>query len=160
MENISKVFVMIPARAGVKGLNQNLALINGEPMISYSINAAVDSKVFDKIIINSDDDRYFSIANELGVDFYKRPKQLGSSNTKSDEVIYDFIDKHQNANVVVWVNPIAPFQNGKEIKKIVNYFINEKLDSLITTEAKRSHCNFKGNPINYIDSEPFQKHKI
>ena len=158
MNNKSKVFAMIPARAGSERLkSKNLSLINGEPMISYSINAAKDSKVFDKIIINSDDDKYFSIANEFGVEFYKRPKQLGSSNTRSDEVIYDFIEKHQNANIVVWVNPIAPFQNGQEIKKIVNYFVNKKLDSLITTEEKKSHCNFNSKPINYVYSEPFQK---
>ena len=154
----NKIYAMIPARAGSERLkSKNLSLINGKPMISYSIIAAKDSKVFDKIIVNSDDEKYFSISNELGVDFYKRAKRLGSPNTKSDEVIYDFIDGHKDADIVVWVNPIAPFQNGQEINKIVNYFVDEKLDSLISTEEKKLHCNFNKKPINYSINEPFQK---
>ena len=82
MENISKVFAMIPARANLK--SKNLALINGEPMISYSINAAVDSNLFDKIIINSDDDEdIFQLLTNKVVDIYKRPNNLVKQTKKA-----------------------------------------------------------------------------
>ena len=65
-----KIYAMIPARLGSTRLKmKNLALIDGKPMISYAINAAVKSGVFDKIIVNSESNIYSSIANRYKVDF-------------------------------------------------------------------------------------------
>ena len=88
---------MIPARIGSTRLKmKNLALINGKPLIYYSINAAQKAAIFDKIVINSDSSIFHSIADTYGVDFYKRPKHLGSSTTKSDDVVLDFIKEYQS----------------------------------------------------------------
>ena len=83
---------MIPARIGSTRLKmKNLALINGKPMIYYAIQAAKDSNIFDKIIINSDSEIFSEIAERYGVEFYLRPKRLGGSEIKSDDVVFDFI---------------------------------------------------------------------
>jgi CMP-N-acetylneuraminic acid synthetase len=131
---------MIPARIGSTRLKmKNLALINGKPLIYYAIQAAKESGVFDKIVLNSENQIFDSIANEYNVEFYRRPERLGSSETKSDEVIADFINKHKDIDIVAWVNPIAPFQTGDEINRVVKYFIDNNLDSLITVEEKNVH---------------------
>jgi len=141
---------MIPARYGSTRLKlKNLALIAGKPMISYAITAAKESGVFDRIFVNSESEIFKKIANRYNVEFYQRPEELGSSTTKSNSVITDFIKKHPEANVVAWVNPIAPFQTGKEIVKIFDYFFDNNLDSLITSEDKKVHCNFLKKPVNY-----------
>jgi len=55
----SKVYAMISTRAGSTRLKmKNLALINDKPMISYAINTAKDSGIFDKIIVNSENDNF------------------------------------------------------------------------------------------------------
>ena len=145
-----KIYAMIPARFGSTRLKmKNLALIDGRPMISYVINAAKDSGIFDKIIINSDHDIFKSIAVRYNVDFYHRPENLGSSSAKSDSVVADFMEVFPDADIVVWVNSIAPFQTGDEISRVVNYFINNKLDSLITVEDQQVHCNYKNQAVNY-----------
>jgi len=149
MKNL-KVYAMIPARFGSTRLKmKNLALIDGKPMISYAINAAVKSGVFDKIIVNSESNIYSSIANRYKVDFYHRPKTLGSSVAKSDAVVADFMHSYPEADIVAWVNPIAPFQTQQELSEIISYFLKNKLDSLITVGELQVHCNYKGNPINY-----------
>jgi CMP-N-acetylneuraminic acid synthetase len=148
--NKLKIYAMIPARFGSTRLKmKNLALIDGRPMISYVVNAAQDSGIFDKIIINSDHDVFKSIAVRYNVDFYHRPENLGSSSAKSDSVVADFMEVFPDADIVVWVNSIAPFQTGEEISKVVDYFINNKLDSLITVEDQQVHCNFKNQAVNY-----------
>ena len=74
MDNI-KIFAMIPARAGSTRLKmKNLALINGKPMISYAINAAKNSSIFEKIIVNSENENFALIAEEFGVEFYHETK--------------------------------------------------------------------------------------
>jgi len=145
-----KIYAMIPARVGSTRLAvKNLALIDGSPMIYYAINSTKESGVFDKIIINSDHTLFSEIATRYNVEFYLRPKELGSSDTKSDDVVFNFINSFKDADYLAWVNPIAPFQTSTEIKNAVNYFINNNLDSLITTEEKQVHCIFDNKPVNF-----------
>jgi len=151
-----KVYAMVPARFGSTRLKmKNLALIDGKPMISYVINSAKDSGVFEKIIVNSEHKIYGDIANRYNVDFYHRPENLGSSIAKSDSVVANFMNAYPEADVVAWVNPIAPFQTSKEICDVITYFIDNKLDSLITVEDKQVHCNYKDQAINYDKDELF-----
>jgi len=147
---------MIPARIGSSRLKKkNLALLNGKPLISYSINAAIESRVFSKIVLNADDHIFKKIAERYGIDFYLRPEPLGSSETKSDEVVADFMKKFNNFDVLVWVNPIDPFTTAKEIREVVDLFHREDLDSLITSEIKQVHARYKNLPLNYDEKEMF-----
>ena len=148
---------MIPARIGSQRLKyKNLAMINNHPLIGYSIMAAKKSKIFDKIIINSDSMIFKKIAQQYKVGFYLRPKNLGSAQTKSDNVVKDFL-LNNSSDLLVWVNPIAPLQKSSEIKDIVNYFIKNKLNSLITVSDRQVHCLYKNNPVNFNTSEKFKK---
>jgi len=144
------IYAMIPARFGSTRLKmKNLALINGNPMISYAIDAAQKSGVFDKVVLNSENDIFSDIADRYNVEFYHRPTDLGSSQAKSDSVVADFMQSFPDADIVAWVNPISPFQTSDEISKIIHYFLERKLDSLITVENKQVHCNYKDEPVNY-----------
>ena len=149
------IIAMIPARIGSTRLPmKNLALIDGEPMISYAIKAARDSGVFDRVIVNGDSRIFAGIAERYGVEFYLRPEELGSSTTKSDQVVYDFIEKNQ-ADIVCWVNPTSPLQTAGEIKEVVGHFQKNKLDTLITVTSRQVHANFDGKPLNYRIDELF-----
>ena len=151
-----KVYAMIPARFGSTRLKmKNLALIDGKPMISYAIDSAKKSGIFDKVIVNSEHNIFSAIANRYKVDFYLRPENLGSSVAKSDAVVADFMQFYPEADIVAWVNPIAPFQSFQEISKIISHFLKHKLDSLITVEEMQVHCNYMGDSINYDKDELF-----
>lgn len=151
-----KIVAMIPARLGSTRLKmKNLALLNGRPMISYAINAAKESGVFDKVIVNSENDVFSLIADRYGCDFYLRPLDLGSSTTKSDSVVADFMDSHPEADIVVWVNSISPLQTSDDIRNTVEYFLERNLDSLITVENKQVHCLYNNEPVNYQKDSVF-----
>ena len=63
MKNIA----IIPARSGSKGLiDKNIRLMNGKPLIWYSINVAIESNCFDEVMVSTDSDRYAEIAKECG----------------------------------------------------------------------------------------------
>ncbi|MEW6428687.1 MAG: acylneuraminate cytidylyltransferase family protein [Thermodesulfobacteriota bacterium] len=155
MEGKTRVIAMIPARIGSTRLPmKNLALIAGEPMIGHAIRAAQESGVFDRIVVNSDAPLFAEIAGRYGVEFYLRPAELGSSATKSDDVVGDFMEKHP-AETVCWVNPTSPLQTGAEIKAVVDHFGREGLDTLITVAEAQVHANFRGRPLNYRTGELF-----
>ena len=152
-----KIIAMIPARIGSQRLKKkNLALINKKPLIEYVIQSAKKSRIFDKIYINSDDQIFKKIALKNNINFYLRNKKFGSSNTKSDDVVYDFLINNK-CDIVVWVNPIAPLQKSQEIKEVVNYFINKKLNSLITTNQLKNHAIYQKKPLNFKNKEKFAK---
>jgi CMP-N-acetylneuraminic acid synthetase len=152
-----EIIAMIPARIGSTRLpKKNLALLSGRPLIYYALAAAKDSGIFDRIILNSDSPIFNKIAERYNVEFYHRPDHLGSSEAKSDNVIYDFMKKHPG-DILVWVNPTSPLQTGYEIKEIVDYFVTEKFDSLITVKNENVHCLVEGKPLNFDPNELFAR---
>ncbi len=153
-----KIYAMIPARIGSQRLKyKNLSLLNKKPLISYVIENSIKSKMFDKIILNSDHKIFKKIADKYNIDFYLRPKKIGSSNTKSDDVVYDFIKKYPEVDLITWVNSVSPFQTSSEIKKVVKFFIKNNYDSLITVEEKNVHGIYKDKPINFKKNKKFSK---
>ena len=94
------------------------------------------------------------MADRYGVEFYRRPASLGSSTTKSDDVVMDFIGSHPCLRVA-WVNPTSPLQTGREIKAVIDHFVDEDLDSLITVAEEQVHCVFNGRPVNFDPDEQF-----
>ena len=152
-----KIIAMIPARIGSQRLKfKNLALLNNKPLISYAIEKAKKSRIFDDIYINSDHTIFEKIAKRYKIKFYLRNKSLGKSNTTSDQVVFDFL-KNNKCDYLVWVNPIAPLQEINDIKKSVKYLINHKINSLITVTNKKVHYLLKNKPINFDINKKFDK---
>lgn len=140
---------MIPGRIGSTRLKmKNLALLGGKPLMSHVIEAAKAAGVFDRVIVNADHPIFEEIAAQCGAEFYLRPSALGSSTTKSDHVVYDFMQKHP-AESVAWVNPTSPLQTGEEIRTVVEYFRVHHLDSLITVKEEHVHGLVNGRPVNF-----------
>lgn len=86
---MKKCIAIIPARGGSKRIpRKNIKDFCGKPMIAYSIEAALRSKLFDKIIVSTDDDEIATIAKEYGAEVpFLRPKELSDDFTASKEVI-------------------------------------------------------------------------
>jgi CMP-N-acetylneuraminic acid synthetase len=158
MTKNKKIVAMIPARIGSERLKKkNLALVDNKPLIFYSINAAIKSKIFDEIYINSDDLIFEDIAKRYKVNFYLRPKHLGSSEARSDDVIFDFLQSFNDVEILVWVNSISPLLNSFDISKCINFFKKKKLDSLILSNTYQVHSYFKDKPINFSKKGLFSK---
>ena len=65
----NRFVAIIPARSGSKGLkDKNIKLLNGKPMIAYTIEGAIKSKIFDDIIVSTDSEIYAEIAERYGAE--------------------------------------------------------------------------------------------
>tara|TARA_B100001057_G_C22775988_1_gene921584 strand:- start:789 stop:1496 length:708 start_codon:yes stop_codon:yes gene_type:complete len=152
-----KIICMIPVRIGSTRLKlKNLALVNGKPLVYYSIKSAKDSLIFDNIFVNSDDILLKKITDRYNIDFYKRPKKLGGNNIKSDEVVANFLYKN-NCDILVWVNSIAPLQKSQEISEIVKYFSSSNYDSLYTVIDRKVHAILNNKSLNFNKKVKFQQ---
>jgi pseudaminic acid cytidylyltransferase len=80
---------IIPARGGSKRIpRKNIKLFYGKPMIAWSIEAALKAKIFDHIIVSTDDIEIAQVAKECGAEVpFMRPKELSDDYTGTIEVI-------------------------------------------------------------------------
>ena len=116
------IVAMIPARHGSQRLKlKNLVNLGGKPLINHVIESAKKSKIFDRIVVNSDSKIFSKVAKNNNIEFYLRPKMLGKSLTRSDDVVFDFCKKYKS-DIIVWLNPICPFQPAQEIREVINFF--------------------------------------
>lgn len=85
----NKAIAIIPARGGSKRIpRKNIKDFQGKPLIAYSIEAAISSKLFDKIIVSTDDEEIATIAKQYGADVpFIRPKELADDFSGTDDVI-------------------------------------------------------------------------
>ncbi len=156
-ERRERVIAMIPARLGSERLRyKNLRLLAGKPVIAYAIEAAKGAGVFERVVVNSDGGPLAEIAERYGAEFLHREAKLADSQVKSDDVVADFM-KRVPGDALAWVNPIAPLQTAEEVRDVVNHFLAEGLDSLITVEDKQVHCLYEGRPVNFSYEGLFAK---
>lgn len=90
----TKAVAIIPARGGSKRIpKKNIKDFFGKPLIAYSIEAAKESKLFDKIIVSTDDEEIAKIAKEYGAEVpFIRPKELSDDFTGTGDVVKHAIE--------------------------------------------------------------------
>ncbi len=86
---MAKVVAVIPARGGSKRIpRKNIKNFHGKPLIAYSIEVALNSKLFNKVVVSTDDEEIASIAKSYGADVpFIRPKELSDDFTGTEDVV-------------------------------------------------------------------------
>lgn len=122
---------IIPARSGSKRIkNKNIIDFHGKPIIFYSINAAIRSKLFDKIIVSTDSVKISKIAIKFGCETpFIRPNYLSGDKVPTIKVIKHAINFFKKSNIVFknicCIYPSAPLITVDLLKKGFN-LINDK----------------------------------
>lgn len=128
-----KILAVIPARAGSKGIpNKNIRIVNGHPLIYYSINNAINSKYITDIIVTTDSYDVKIIAKQMGVNVRWRDERLCADDVTLDAVIYDAIPKDAIFDYVVTIQPTSPTLKTDTLDSAIKYAIEEKTDTLIS----------------------------
>jgi N-acylneuraminate cytidylyltransferase len=114
---------IIPARIGSKRIpKKNIKIFHGKPMIAYSIQAALKTKLFNSIIVSTDSMELANIAITYGAEVpFIRPAELSDDFTGTDAVILHalnyLIDHGADIQYVCCIYATAPFINSAYIKK-------------------------------------------
>jgi len=146
---MNKTIAMIPVRLGSKRIkNKNLRLLDGKPLISYIIEAAIQSDIFDEIYINSESDIFKKLADELGVKFYKRPMKLSTDAATNDQFALDFINNNP-CDILIQLLATSPFLTPNEIKGFVKEMDYKNYETLIAVNSIQIECVYDNKPINF-----------
>ena len=114
---------IIPARGGSKRIpRKNIKDFCGKPIIAYSIETAIKSGLFDKVIVSTDDEEIAEVARSYGAEVpFMRPKELADDYSTTTDVIQHaisrFIDAGLKINNVCCIYATAPFIQSKYLKK-------------------------------------------
>jgi|TARA_B110000495_G_C23004145_1_gene592981 CMP-N-acetylneuraminic acid synthetase len=122
----------IGARGGSKGVpRKNIRLLAGKPLIAHTIESALDSQIFSKIIVSTEDLEIAKIAKKYGADVpFMRPKKLATDTADMYEVIIHAIKKMKklgyDLNILVNRDCTVPFIKNEDIKKSIELLKRKK----------------------------------
>ena len=131
-----KHLAIIPARGGSKGLkDKNIARLRGKPLISYTIQAAIESQVFDKIIVSTDSKKIASMSK--GADILMRPKCYATDKVPIMPVILHALESYNEGyDTVTVLQPTSPLRTATHIKEAFKRFKQTKADSLLSVKEE------------------------
>jgi CMP-N,N'-diacetyllegionaminic acid synthase len=151
---MEKVIAMIPARAGSKRVpKKNIRLINGKPLISYIIEATLGSKRIDEVFVNTDDEIIKALVRSEfpSVKIYNRPEKFASDSATNDDFMFDFMS-NVKTNHVIQLLATSPFVTSEQIDLFIEKYLDNQLDTLISTKKNQIECLYNSKPINFDSS--------
>jgi len=139
---MSKAICIIPLRSKSKGIkNKNIKKILDIPLCMYVLSVAIKSKLFSKIIIASDSNKYFKIIkfyltklqlNQKNIFFFKRSKKSSTDYAKTEIVIDEILKQNKNYKYCYLLQATSPLLLKRDITRSFHTMIKNNLDSLFS----------------------------
>lgn len=132
-----KSIAIITARGGSKRIpRKNIKEFCGKPILAYSVEAAIQSGVFDTVMVSTDDREIADIAVKYGaeVPFFRSEKTADDFATTTDvlfEVLDEYEKRGEHYEVGCCIYPTAPFVTGGKLREGMEALTNSGADTLI-----------------------------
>lgn len=149
---------LILARGGSKGIpGKNIKLLNGKPLIAYTIEAAKKSKCVDEVFVTTDDNAIAEIAQKYGARILTRPGCLAQEDSQSSEVFLFALrqlrhEQNVHPETLVLLQPTSPFRTGEHIDRAMELFIKQNADGCIMSGCvdRKFHYYYDEEEESYI----------
>ena len=149
----------VSMRGGSQGVkNKNFKLINGKPLMYFTIKQAIKSRIFDHIVVSTDSKKILRIAKSYGAEgWFLRPKKLSLNSSQKIPVIRHALlqaEKFYNKKfeTIIDLDVTSPLRKTEDILKAYKFFIKQKANILITG------CKSKKNP--YFNMIEIKNNKV
>ena len=136
-----RTIAIITARGGSKRIpRKNIKPFLGKPILAYSIEAALQSGLFDVVMVSTDDEEIARIAKEYGaeVPFFRSEATANDFATTNDvllEVLEEYEKRGQQFDIACCLYPTAPFVTGNKLKDCMESLCSSDADTLIPVVA-------------------------
>jgi len=134
-----KRIAIITARSGSKGLpDKNIRPLAGIPLIAYTIKAALDSGMFDTVMVSTDSEEYARISREYGaeVPFLRSEATSGDTAGSWDvvrEVLRMYKELGKEFDQICLLQPTSPLRDGEDIRNAFAFMEEKKANNLIAS---------------------------
>jgi len=159
-----KKIAIIPARGGSKRIpRKNIRPFLGKPVIAYSIEAAINSGLFDEVMVSTDDPEIATIALSYGakIPTLRSRKNSDDHATTADvlsEVLEFYKSKNETFDYACCLYPVAPFIDSEKLNSGFSTLIDGDYDTVMpVTEfsypIQRSYAMIEGNNLSMVQPE-------
>ena len=158
MTMTDNILVIIPARGGSKGIpRKNIKVLNGKPLIEYTIDCARAISSDENICVSTDDDEIIDVVQAYGLHVpFKRPAELASDTAGTYEVLLHALEFYERQgrhfDVVVLLQNTSPFRTPDHVKEALALY-DENLDMVVSVKecaANPYYCVFEENAEGYL----------
>lgn len=144
-----KILCTVCVRAGSKGLrDKNFLKINNKYLLSYTLEAAKKSKIFDQIIVSTDSKKIRSLKKKYrNIEFIKRPKNLATDKANKMDAIrhatkFSESSKKKKYDLIFDLDATSALRNSNDIKKALKIFKERNADNLFSVNESRRNPYF------------------
>jgi len=133
-----RVLAIIPARGGSKGVpRKNIKLLNGRPLLSYTVESALGSSRLDEVVLSTDDNEIAELGRQLGVSVpFMRPPELSDDSAPTFPVVMHAVEQLENAGLnfdaVCLLQPTNPLRKSKDIDGCIDLLETTGADSVVS----------------------------
>ncbi len=140
MLNGKTFLAVVPARGGSKRLpRKNILDLGNKPLIAWSIEAGLNSRYVDKVIVSSDDDEILNIAKIYNSEIIKRPASLASDTATSFDALKHTIENVETYDYIILLQPTSPLRSSQHIDEAIELLMRKNADAIISiTEMDHS----------------------
>ena len=153
-----KILVIIPARGGSKGIpHKNIKLLNGKPLIHYTIDEAREIVGDDDICVSTDDSEIIKCVEDYGLKVpFVRPEELATDTAGTYEVLLHALNYYEKQgrhyDVVLLLQNTSPFRKTEQIKEAIKLYTND-IDMVVSVKecaANPYYCVFEEDNNGYL----------
>lgn len=163
MEIVEKIntVAFIPVRGGSKGIpGKNVKHFNGKPLVFWSIDALLESKVIDDIVVASDSDDILMLVKSKyknNVKTFKRSSSTAQDESTTESAMLEYIESEMQTNwlrkkkdIFILVQATSPLTRPEDFVNALEKYKKVGYDSMLScVKTKRFFWTNSGNPINY-----------
>mgnify|MGYP000403183643 CR=1 FL=1 len=129
-----KLLAIIAARGGSKRLpRKNVLDLHGKPMIAWSIQAGLQSKYVDRVVVTTDDEEIADVSRRYGASVpFMRPDDLSSDDATSLDVVRHAVKSlGESYKYIILLQPTSPLRESKHIDGAVEFLMQKNADGVI-----------------------------
>ncbi len=126
-----KISALIPARGGSKGIiKKNIIDFAGKPLIAWTIDFALQSKLFSEVIVSTDSNEIAEISKQYGARVQIRPTELSSDTATALQVIEHAFANYIDVDNITYLQPTSPFRKQEHLREAISLL--PKHDSVVS----------------------------
>lgn len=141
-----RILGLIPARSGSKGLpHKNILPLGGRPMIAWTVDAALQSRSLNRVVVSTDDWLIASIAEQWGAEApFLRPAELARDDTRTIDVVLHALEwlaaeERYRPDYVMLLQPTSPLRSREDIDGAVDTMVQTQAASVISVGPAHQH---------------------
>lgn len=136
---MKKILGVIPARGGSKGIpDKNIYIFNAKPLIAYTIEAGLKSKLLSDMIVSTDSQKIKEVAVQYGAKVpFMRPEELSNGSALAIPTIQHAVAAYEEIvgfkyDYIIMLQPTAPLRCSEDIDNALQQLIDKDADGIIS----------------------------